>query len=175
MRILLLRGIGLLHLFPRERSFSSARAIVRVSSDICYGAKLQGDGGYASSDRPNLRVSEISWLGRLESVPALDPLLYRAVVNRRIAHRFLYLRKTARHRLADEFRSLSTQIFMGYFHSLQRQVCWPIVVCRAYSNANSAATLVCTGFHLCFSTSRPHSSVLAVIDRVRPCSYLFYL
>src|SRR5438105_1738270 len=115
MRILLLRGIGLLHPFPRERSFSSARAIVRVSSDICYGAKLQGDCGYASSDRPNLRVSEISWLGRLESVTALDQLLYRAVVNRRIAHRFLYLRKTARHRHADEFRSLSTQIFMGYF------------------------------------------------------------
>src|SRR5438552_19148468 len=138
MRILLLRRLGLLHPFPRERSFSAARAIVRVSSDICYGANLQGDGGYASSDRPNLRVSEISWMGRLETVPALDPLLYRAVVNRRTAHRFLYLRQTARHRLADEFRSLSTQIFMGYFHSLQRQLCRTIVVCRAYSHANIA-------------------------------------
>src|SRR2546430_15290848 len=118
MRILLLRGIGLLHPFPRERSFSSARAIVRVSSDICYGAKLQGDGGYASSDRPNLRVSEISWLGRLESVSALDPLLYRAVVNLRIAHRFLYLRETARDRVADEVRFLSAQIIIGFFYNL---------------------------------------------------------
>src|SRR2546423_14947265 len=120
MRILLLRGIGLLHPFPRERSFSSARAIVRVSSDICYGAKLQGDGGYASSDRPNLRVSEISWLGRLESAPALDPLLYRAVVNRRIAHRFLYLRKTARHRLAYEVRSFLSPKIIGLLPSIPR-------------------------------------------------------
>src|SRR2546423_15532136 len=98
MRILLLRGIGLLHPFPRERSFSSARAIVRVSSDIWYGAKLQGDGGYTSSDRPNLRGSEISWLGRLESGPALDPPLYTAVCYWRLASRFLYLTRTSRDR-----------------------------------------------------------------------------
>src|SRR5207253_9450650 len=59
---------------------------------------------------------------------------------------------------------------MGYFHSLQRQLCWPIVVCRAYSNANSAATLVGTGFHLCLSTPRPHPSAHGVLDSDRASS-----
>src|SRR5207249_8722281 len=59
---------------------------------------------------------------------------------------------------------------MGYFHSLQRQLCWPIVVFRPYSNANSAATLMGTGFHLCLSRPIPHSSAHGVLDSVRSSS-----
>src|SRR4029453_16682610 len=54
MRGLLLRGIGLLPEYPRKRIFSEAAAITWISGAIHYGAELQGDGGYASRDCPDL-------------------------------------------------------------------------------------------------------------------------
>ena len=54
MWILLLRGIGLLRDYPRERDLSESAAIAGISGAICYGAELQRDGSYASRDRADL-------------------------------------------------------------------------------------------------------------------------
>ena len=117
MWVLLPRGTDLLCPSSGAGYLPASRATIDISTSVRSGARQQGDGSYASSHRFNLRVSEISPLAGLESILALDPLLWRTVADCWITHGLLSLRENARQRLAGKFRSLSAPSIHGTISS----------------------------------------------------------